>query len=259
MKKLLLLALSLLFMLAACKAKTDEPKAQAPETGNVAAEGTETSEESLAAGAANQKIMQISMEVMQDMRTALETDDYKALNEKIDALKEENADDQLVQKALLGAKFTALLFAEDFEAAEKLLDSLPDPEMKKQISEKKDQAFSVGNINLTKANLCYQLGLEEKGDALLNSVIEKEQDKTLLQMAMVLKARKFLMTGDTENFEKTMQSAIDVDPTSELSQNISAQMSAVSQMLKAQEETEAEEVEQEKSEEEEEAIKEPAE
>ena len=31
MKKLLLLALSLLFMLAACKAKTAEPKAQAPE------------------------------------------------------------------------------------------------------------------------------------------------------------------------------------------------------------------------------------
>ena len=67
------------------------------------------------------------------------------------------------------------------------------------------------------------------------------------------------MTGDTENFEKTMQAAIDVDPTSEISRNISAQMSAVSQMLKAQEETEAEEVEQEKSEEEEEAIKEPAE
>ena len=256
MKKLLLLALSLLFMLAACKAKTAEPKAQAPEAESVA---TESSEASQVAGAANQKLMQISMEIMQDMRTALETDDYKALNEKIDALKEENADDDLIQKALLGAKFTALLFAEDFEAADKLLDSLPDPEMKKQISENKEQAFSVGNINLTKANLCYQLGLEEKGDALLESVIEKEQDKTLLQMAMVLKARKFLMTGDKENFEKTMQAAVDVDPTSELSQHISAQMSAVSQMMKAQEETEEETAEQEKSEEEEEAIKEPAE
>ena len=67
------------------------------------------------------------------------------------------------------------------------------------------------------------------------------------------------MTGDSENFEKTMQAAIDVDPTSELSQNISAQMTAVSQMMKAQEETEDEEVEQEKSEETEDAIKEPAE
>lgn len=56
-----------------------------------------------------------------------------------------------------------------------------------------------------------------------------------------------------------MQAAIDVDPTSELSQNISAQMTAVSQMMKAQEKTEDEEVEQEKSEETEDAIKEPAE
>ncbi len=256
MKKLLLLALSLVFILVACKAKTNEPNAQAPSNGEAA---VENSEESQQAGALNQKIIQISMEVMQLMKDALEKDDYKALNEKIDALKEENADDPVVQKALLGAKFTALLFAEDFDAADKLLESLPDPEMKKQISEKKEQAFSKGNINLTKANLCYQLGLEEKGDALLESVIEEEKDKTILQMAMVLKARKFLMTGDSENFEKTMQAAIDVDPTSELSQNISAQMTAVSQMMKAQEKTEDEEVEQEKSEEEEEAIKEPAE
>ena len=256
MKKLLLLALSLLFVLAACKAKTNEPKAQAPEG---AAPATENSEESQVASVANQKIMQISMEVMQLMKDSLETDDYKALNEKIDALKEENADDQLVQKALLGAKFTALLFAEDFDAADKLLESLPDPELKKQISEKKEQAFSIGNINLTKANLCYQFGLEEKGDALIESVLEKEKDKTILQMAMVLKARKFLMKGDSENFEKTMQAAIDVDPTSELSQNISAQLTAVSQMMKAQEETQEEETEQEKSEEEEAAVKEVAE
>jgi len=254
MKKLLLLALSLVFILAACKAKTDEPKPQASGT-----ESAVPQEELTAQQESYQKIMQINMEIMQELKNALETDDYKALNEKIDALKEENADDQLVQKALLGVKFTALLFSGEKDAAEKLIDELPDLELKKEIVEKKEQAFSKGNIDLTKANLCYQLGLEEKGDALLDSVLENEKDKTLLQMATVLKARKFLMAGDSENFEKTMQAAIDIDPTSELSQNISAQMTAVSQMMKAQEKTEEEEVEQEKSEEAEEAIKEVAE
>ena len=90
MRKLLLLALSLVFILAACKAKTNEPNAQAPSNGEAA---VENSEESQQAGALNQKIIQISMEVMQLMKDALEKDDYKALNEKIDALKEENADD----------------------------------------------------------------------------------------------------------------------------------------------------------------------
>ncbi len=254
MKKLLLLALSLVFILAACKAKTEEPKAPAPETDSAVSEEAQNAQQQ-----AYQKIMQINMEIMQDLKTALETDDYKALNEKIDALKEENADDQLVQKALLGVKFTALLFSGDNEAAEKLVEELPDAELKQQIMEKKEQAFSKGNVDLTKANLCYQLGLEEKGNALLESVLENEKDKTLLQMATVLKARNFLMKGDSENFEKTMQAAIDIDPTSELSQNISAQMTAVSQMMKAQEETEQEETEQEKSEETEDAIKEPAE
>ena len=254
MKKLLLLALSLLFVLAACKAKTNEPKAQDPGTENVMSEEAQNAQQQ-----AYQKVMQISMEVMQLLKDALETDDYKTLNEKIDAMKEANADDQVAQKALLGAKFTALLFAEDFDSAEKLIDELPDPELKKQIAEKKEQAFSKGNVDLTKANLCYQFGMEEKGDALIESVLGTEKDKTLLQMATVLKARKFLMKGDSENFEKTMQEAIDIDPTSELSQNISEQLTAVSQMMKAQEETEQEETEQEKSEEEEAAVKEVAE
>ncbi|MBO7543154.1 hypothetical protein J6T93_04530 [bacterium] len=256
MKNFLLIVLSLLFVLSGCKAKTADENAQAPEA--VSAE-TEVAEETQFSDDPNEKLLQISMDIMQSLKDALETDDYKALNEKIDALNEQNASNELIKKQLLGAKFTALLFAGDTEGAEKLIDSLPDDELKAQIVEKKEQAFSKGNIDLTKANLCYQFGLEDKGDTLVESVIAQEKDKTTLQMAMVLKARKFFSKKDIENFNKTMQEAIDVDPESELSKNLSSQLTAVSQMLKAQEETEQEETEQEKSEEEEEAIKEPAE
>lgn len=79
MKKLLLLALSLVFILAACKAKTNEPNAQAPSNGEAA---VENSEESQQAGALNQKIIQISMEVMQLMKDALEKTTTRLLTKR---------------------------------------------------------------------------------------------------------------------------------------------------------------------------------
>ncbi len=216
MKKLLLILFCLALALAGCK--------KAPE--RAAASGGDPGE----AGA------MVSLEINQLMKEALETDDFKTLNGKLDALMEKFSSDENIKPSIYGAKFMALLFDEDFQGLEKMVEDMDDPDLRAEYEGYVGDEHPSGAIKLTKARFCYSFGLEERGDAIVEDIVKNEESKVFKQMALIMSGKKYYEKKDVENFKKIIEAVIAVDPTNMISRSFSEDMDLVIEKMMSEEE-----------------------
>ena len=211
MKKLIFFTLFSLLFLAGCK-KSPEPKA------------------AYDSDAEEAEIM-VSIEIDHMMEEALKTDDFKTFNAKLDALMEKYSNDKNIKANIYGSKFMALLFDEDFSGLQKMVEEIDDPDLKAEYTQCLDEAPDKGTVKLTKAQFCYSFGLEERGDAIVDDIVQNEDKKATKVIALIMSAKKYYAKKDIENFKKTMESAIAIDPSNEICRALSKEMDLAGQKM----------------------------
>ncbi|MBR5623435.1 hypothetical protein IKW72_00295 [bacterium] len=248
MKKILTLALCIAFVLAGCKKAADKSPA---------------SEEEKQAQAAQQAMMdQMNDPDFQAMQKiamgAIEDEDWQGALAKIDELIPKFEENSKKWQAAVSMKFTFLLFLRKIDEAKQIAEAIPP--IQEQIEKEKD-FYSECNLTLLEAATFMGLGKTEKGEALLDKVIENEENPTIArQKSLATKAMLALrVKGDTEGFIELTGKAVELDPESDLSKQLTAQLEMFKNMLEESKQEQEAETAQEESQEEEEAIKEPVE
>lgn len=248
MNKILTLALCLAFVLTGCKKAADKSPA---------------SEEEKKAEAVQQAIAEQmndpDFQAMQSIAMgAIEDEDWQAALTKIDELIPKFEENSKKWQAALSMKFSFLLFLRKIDEAKKIAEAIPP--IQEQIEKEKD-FYSECNLTLLEAATFMGLGKTEKGEALLDKVIENEENPAVArQKSLATKAMLALrVKGDTEGFIELTDKAVAVAPESDLAKQLTAQLEMFKNMLEESKQEQESETEQEESQEEEEAIKEPVE
>ena len=218
MNKFLIIAVCLLFVLTGCNKSPDQKLRS--DAGSYESE------------------MQVGLEINQAMKEALETDDFKTFNGKLDALMEKHSSNASIKASVYGAKFMALLFDEDLDGLKKMIEEMDDPEFREEYEKYMGDEHPGGTIKLTKAQFCYSFGLEERGDAIVNDIVQNEEIKAVKQMALIMSGRKYYVKKDVENFKKTIEAAIAIDPTNMIGRAFSQEMDIVIQKMMSEDGTE---------------------